>query len=149
MMAQRHSFAVVYSQYNEHYVHGLLDNFKRELSNISPNTHLAVYEVPGAFEIPLMVNEVAARGGVEAIVALGLILKGETDHAEFIGSAVTKALMDCSLRHKIPVVHEVLLVDDELQAEKRCLDPVHNRGVEAARAALRISQALTDFKARS
>lgn len=149
MMTQRHSFAVVISLYNEHYVQGLLENFKREMAMISPNANLAIHEVPGAFEIPLMVHEIAAGGDVEAIVALGLILRGQTAHADFIGNAVTQALMEVSLRFKIPVVHEVLLVDHELQAQERCLDPAANRGAEAARAALRMSQALAEFRARA
>ena len=148
-MIQRHSYAVVLSQYNETYVRGLLEHLKLEMSIISPNASLTVYEVPGAFEIPLMVNEVASHGGVEAIIALGVILKGETDHADLIGAAVTQALLDCSLKYRIPVVHEVLLLADEAQAKKRCLDTEHNRGVEAARAALKISQALGELKARS
>ncbi len=145
---QRRSFAIVASQYNETYVRALVDHATRELGVIVPNAHVSTYEVPGAFEIPLVVQEIAALGGFDAIIALGVIIRGQTAHADLIGKAVTDALLDAGLRYRLPVIHEVLLLENEEQAKARCLEPDLNRGTEAARIAARMVQVLGELKSR-
>jgi 6,7-dimethyl-8-ribityllumazine synthase len=147
-MHQRHAFAIVASQYNPEYVKGLVDHAMQELDALSPGATITTHEVPGAFEIPLVVQEVAARGGVEAIIALGVIIRGETEHADLIGQAVTSALLDAGLRYRIPVVHEVLLLDNEEQARARTLGTELNRGTEAARVAVAMAQKMIELKPR-
>ena len=71
-----------------------------------------------------------------------LIIDGETAHARLIADAVTRSLLDISLQHGIPVIHEVLLVANEDQARRRCLESDINRGIEAARAAVAASLSL-------
>ncbi len=148
-MTQRRAFAIVASQYNYEYVQGLLENARRELGVVSPGATIAQYEVPGAFEIPLIVQEIAAHGGIDAILALGVIIEGQTQHARLVAEVVTDSLMRLALHYKVPVIHEVLLVADEAQARARCLEPELNRGVEAARAAVRISQVFQETKKRN
>jgi len=147
-MQQRRSFAIVASQFNPEYVKGLVDHAIRELEKESPGAIVTTYEVPGAFEIPLIVQEIAARGGIEAIIALGVIIRGETDHADLIGKAVTHSLLDAGLRYRLPVVHEVLLVDNEEQARARTLETELNRGTDAARVAVKMAKTMADFKTR-
>ena len=147
-MHQRHTVAIVASQYNPEYVKGLVDHASRELEALSPGISVPIYEVPGAFEIPLVVQEIATRGGVEAIIALGVIIRGETEHADLIGTAVTHALLDAGLRYRLPVVHEVLLLDSEEHARARTLETQLNRGTEAARVALKMAQTVADLKNR-
>ncbi|MGC3990258.1 MAG: 6,7-dimethyl-8-ribityllumazine synthase [Chthoniobacteraceae bacterium] len=145
----RRSIAVVSSQYNDEFVQGLVSNFEEEIGAVAPGTHIHKYEVPGSFEIPLMVQELASYGGFDAIIAFGLIIQGETKHAELIGSAVTQALMTTSLQHRVPVIHEVLLVKDEEQARARCLGKDLNRGIEAARATAQMIQSFSEVRNRS
>lgn len=142
---QRCSFAIVASQYNADYVRGLIDHVKSELEVISPGAPVALYEVPGAFEIPLIVREVAARGGIDAILALGVIIEGQTGHARLIAQAVTDALQRLAIEYRVPVIHEVLLVRDEAQARARCLGDELNRGIEAARTAVKMARIFHDM----
>lgn len=141
----RRTFAIVASQYNPEYVKGLVDSVQRELEIIAPKSYVLIYEVPGAFEIPVVLQELAAKGGFDALIALGVIIKGQTDHAELIGRSVTDSLQNIALRFRVPVIHEVLLVDTEEHARARTLGD-HNRGVEAARAAMRVSEVMGQVK---
>lgn len=147
IFTSRRSFAIVASQYNQEYVKGLIDAVQRELGVIAPKSAVSLVEVPGAFEIPVVLQEVAARGGVDAIIALGVIIKGETAHADLIGRTVTDSLQNIALRFRIPVIHEVLLVENEEQARARTLRETQNRGTEAARAALHVAESMSAVKA--
>lgn len=146
-MGQRRTFAIVASEYNGEFVRGLVEHARHELEAISPSFSVLHYEVPGAFEIPLVVQEVATRGGIDAIIALGVIIEGETQHASLIASAITQSLLQISLAQHLPVIHEVLLVKNAEQARVRCLGEEINRGTEAARTAARVVQALNQLRA--
>ena len=145
---QRRSVAIVASQYNSEFVEGLSSHAQRELALLLPDGAIQQFLAPGAFEIPLLVQEVAERGSFSAIIALGVIIQGETQHARLIAEAVTHALLDLSLRHRVPVIHEVLLLDNEEQARVRCLEETINRGTEAARAAVRAIQSVSETRGR-
>ncbi len=147
-MVQRRTIAIVASQYHPTYVNALVENAKRELEVIAPGSNVSVWEVPGALEIPLVVQELAAREGHDAIIALGVIIEGETAHAALIASAITDSLHRISLTHRVPVVHEVLLLKNEAQARVRCLEPELNRGIEAARIAVRMVQVMAGLPRR-
>ncbi|MGE3311078.1 MAG: 6,7-dimethyl-8-ribityllumazine synthase [Limisphaerales bacterium] len=125
---------VVASEYNRKHVDSLLDGALGVLRDAG--AEVDVVRVPGAFEIPLVAEILAGGGQCQAVLCLGVIIRGETAHADLVGESVTGALMEIGLRHRIPVIHEVLLVADTAQADVRCLQPEHNRGVEAAGTAL-------------
>lgn len=142
-------FALIASQYNALYVQGLVDHAATEIMAVMPAANLQLFQVPGAWEIPIVAQELALRteGKVDVILALGVIIQGETGHADHLGRSVTDALQRIALRARVPVIHQVLSVKDEAQAKVRCLDKKHNRGTEAARAALDIVQLMAELKA--
>jgi 6,7-dimethyl-8-ribityllumazine synthase len=74
------------------------------------------------------------------VIALGVILRGATEHGDLVGASVTDALQRMSVAHCTPIVHEVLLLDNEDQARERCLGDRINRGTEAARVAVNMVQ---------
>jgi 6,7-dimethyl-8-ribityllumazine synthase len=139
------SFAIVASRYNARYVDGMLNAAARELKRAGAKVQIV--RVPGAYEIPVVAAKLSAlRPQPAAILCLGVILRGETTHAQHIGEAVSQALMQIQITHGVPVIHEVLLLENKQQAEVRCLDPKHNRGLEAAQTALEMARVLAAIK---
>jgi 6,7-dimethyl-8-ribityllumazine synthase len=136
-------FAVVASRYNARYVDSMLRAARRELRAAGAEA-VDVVRVPGAFEVPVVAARLARRrtAPYDAILCLGVILRGETVHAEHIGRAVTGALMRLQVETERPLVHEVLLLENTAQARRRCLDSEHNRGREAAQTAIEMARAL-------
>ena len=147
-------FVIVASQYNDRYVDSMLQAAKAELEGAGAR-NVRVVRVPGAYEVPVVAARLARGGSTRAarfkrhvvppsaIICLGVILRGETVHAAHIGDAVSRALMDIQLKYEVPVIHEVLLFENEEQARARCLDPKRNRGREAAQTALAMAQVMS------
>jgi len=133
-------FVVVASRYNARFVDGMLEAAVSTFQAAGVPT-VEVFRVPGAWEIPVAAAAVVRRPGVrpDAVICLGLILQGETSHAQHIGDCVSDALMRLSVKQGVPIIHEVLSVNTEAQAEARCLDPRTNRGAEAALTALEMA----------
>ena len=82
-------FAIVASRFNGQYVQGLVDHATGELKSLSPAAVVSLHQVPGAFEIPVVVRELALQKKADAILALGVILQGKTSHAQNLARSVT------------------------------------------------------------
>lgn len=138
--------AIVASEYNRRYVDGMLRAARVHLNEAGAGYE--VVRVPGAFEIPVAAAALAQRekGRPAAILCLGVIWQGETDHAQHIGESVTRALMDLQVSTGVPCVHEVLTVRTEEQARARCLEVEMNRGLEAARTAVLMARVLARIR---
>ncbi len=145
-------FAIIASRYNTQYVDAMLRAARAELKRAGAG-QIRVIRVPGAYEIPVVAARLArgasARNSdappgaaLSAIICLGVILRGETVHAAHIGEAVSRALMDIQVRYELPIIHEVLLLENEAQARARCLGRKHNRGAEAAQTALQMANVM-------
>lgn len=146
LISVKRGFVLVASQFNAKYVQGMVTHCTNELRTLSPASNVALHLVPGAFEIPVVVREVALKKNADAIIALGVILEGETAHAHFLGQTVTNALQQISLEYGLPVIHAVLSLKDETQARERCLGDKINRGTEAARAAYEMANLIAELR---
>jgi 6,7-dimethyl-8-ribityllumazine synthase len=144
---EAHHFAIVASLFNGQYVQGLIDHATDELKLLSPAAAVSLHQVPGAFEIPIVVRELALQKRADAILALGVILQGKTSHAQNLARSVTDALQLIALELGIPVINAVLSLESEAQARARCLGSKINRGTEAARAAVKIAGVMRDLRA--
>ena len=138
-------FAIVASTYNARYVDVMLRAAKAEL--LRAGGSVQIVRVPGAYEIPVITVRLARAKKFSAIICLGVILRGATTHAQHIGEAVSNALVQIQLQHEIPVIHEVLLLENEQQAKERCLSKTHNRGTEAAQTALEMARVMKSLRA--
>ena len=143
------SFAIVASQYNNTYVQPLVEFATAEINELEPGAHVSLVRVPGSFEIPLAVKLVAMQRKFDVILALGVVLQGETAHAELIARSITGALMNLALEFSVPVIHEVLFLQNEEQAKARCLGANFNRGIEAARAAVAIARTVKELSSKA
>ena len=134
-------FAVVASKYNARFVDAMLRAAKTEI--LRAGGQVQIVRVPGAYEIPVVAAKLARSQKFSAILCLGVILRGATTHAQHIGEAVSNALVQIQIQHEVPVIHEVLLLENEQQAVQRCLDKKHNRGTEAAQTALEMARVMS------
>jgi 6,7-dimethyl-8-ribityllumazine synthase len=137
---------IVASKYNEKFTDALVENTIEELGTLIPLARIDLIRVPGAFEIPAAVAILIDRKEFNCVIALGLIIRGDTHHADLIGASVTNALQTIAIENKIPVIHEVLLVENEKQAYARCIASSKNRGREAARAAASIVDVFSNIE---
>ena len=135
--------AIVRSLFNASVVDGLLAGASHELLELGLDPEaLTVLDVPGAFELPLAARAAAESGRFDAIVALGAVVRGETDHYEHIARTAAAGLAEVSLRWGVPVGFGVLTVTDGAQALARSAPGPGNKGAEAARAAIAMVQLL-------
>ena len=144
----RRTFHIVASRFNAQYVDGLIDHVTEELRALVPHGAISLHRVPGSFEIPVVAREIAFQNKADAIIACGVILQGETNHAQNLSRSVTDALQRIAMERGVPVINAVLSFDNENQARARCLENKINRGTEAARAAVEIANVLSDIRSK-
>jgi 6,7-dimethyl-8-ribityllumazine synthase len=137
LVAGQARFCLVVSRWNAFVVEslerGAIDALLRHGASESD---LTLVRVPGAFEMPLAIERIAAKGGYDAIVALGAVIRGGTPHFEYVAGECVKGMAQVSLKHGIPVAFGVLTVDSIEQAIERAGTKAGNKGAEAALSAL-------------
>lgn len=141
--------AIVRSAFNDGIVEGLVDGAMAALreAGVTPG-QVQVFEAPGAFELPLAASAAARTKRFDAIVALGAVIRGDTDHYEHICRAATDGLARVALDTGVPVGFGVLTAHNEEQARARSRPGPENKGAEAARAALAMAETLRSMRRR-
>ena len=114
-------------------VEGATDTLKR---HGVPEASITLVKVPGAYELPLAARRVAALGNVDAIIALGAVIRGSTPHFNYVAGECSSGLARVSLDHEIPVAFGVLTTDTIEQAVERAGTKAGNKGADAAMTAL-------------
>lgn len=131
-------FALVVSRFNQGVTQKLLDGAQRILKERrlpEPEVHW----VPGAYELAYAAHELAKTGRFDAIVALGCVLKGKTDHNRYISEAAAHGLLQASLATGVPITFGVLTPDTMKQAAERSGNNSANKGMEATEAAIEMA----------
>jgi len=136
------NYGIVYTSWNQEIVSSLLENTTKELLSLGVNkNNISVMEVPGAFEIPLASKSLASN--VDAVIALGAIVKGDTPHFDFIASSCAHGIVQASLEEKKPIIFGVLTTNNEEQALERSDANRGNKGAEFARSAMQMIETLS------
>jgi len=129
--------AIVVGRFNGFIVESLLlaavDTLQR--AGIKPSD-ITVSHVPGAFEMPLVVQKYAVSGKFDAIIGIGAVIRGSTPHFDFVAGENASALSSLALAHSIPVVNAVLTTDTIEQAIERAGTKAGNKGADAAMVAM-------------
>jgi 6,7-dimethyl-8-ribityllumazine synthase len=100
---------------------------------------VALYRAPGAFELPQLARRVVARGGIDAVICLGAVIRGATPHFEHVAGAAARGIADVAAGATIPVVFGVLTTDTIEQAMERAGIKAGNKGFDAALAAIELA----------
>jgi 6,7-dimethyl-8-ribityllumazine synthase len=137
LRVQNARFCLVVARFNSFVVESLLagaiDTLKRHGAE---DADLTLVRVPGAFEMPLAVERLAAKGGYDAILAIGAVIRGGTPHFEYVAGECVKGIAQVSLKYGVPVAFGVLTVDSIEQAIERAGTKAGNKGAEAAMSAI-------------
>jgi 6,7-dimethyl-8-ribityllumazine synthase len=142
--------AVLHSAFNASVVSGLVDGCVAALHAMAVATRdVQIIEVPGAFELPVAANAAARSGRFDAIVALGAVIRGETDHYEHVARAAVAGLASVALATGVPVALGVLTVTNPEHARQRAAAGPDNKGAEAAAADVATARSLRQIGPRS
>jgi 6,7-dimethyl-8-ribityllumazine synthase len=138
--------ALLVSRFNSFIVESLLSGAIDTLKRHGAEDHdLQIVRVPGAFEMPLAAQRLAASQRYDAIIALGAVIRGGTPHFEYVAGECTKGLATVSMQYDVPVAFGVLTVDSIEQAIERAGTKAGNKGAEAAMSAIEMINVLREI----
>lgn len=133
-------FCIILSRFNDFIgsklLAGAIDELERH--GLNPD-NIDVVKVPGAFEIPITALKYAQTGKYNAIITLGAVIKGSTPHFDYVSAEVSKGVAQVSLQTQVPVIFGVLTTDNIEQAIERAGTKAGNKGSDAARTAIEMS----------
>jgi 6,7-dimethyl-8-ribityllumazine synthase len=139
---------IVVSEWNENITLNLLKGSKETLiENGVKESNILVRFVPGAFELPLAARYLIDMTDVDAVIAIGSVIQGETKHFDFVCQGVTSGIMEVSLESNVPVIFCVLTDENMQQAIDRSGGKHGNKGVECAVACLKMIELKNSFEA--
>ncbi|MFP4069107.1 MAG: 6,7-dimethyl-8-ribityllumazine synthase [Verrucomicrobiota bacterium] len=130
--------AVAAARFNEALVDALLADAKATLESAGAEAPV-VERVPGSAELPYAASLLAETGDFDAIIVLGVVIAGDTDHHRIIGDSTAVALQELSILRQVPLINGILIVNSRAQAEARCTGDIR-RGREFAESALAMAQ---------
>jgi 6,7-dimethyl-8-ribityllumazine synthase len=133
------TFAIVVARFNSAITEKLLEGAREALQKAGAAGQ-QVFHVPGAFELPLAAMKLARRGGFNAIIALGAVVRGDTPHFEYVAGEAARGLQRVALDTGVPVAFGVLTTDTMEQAEARAGGAAGNKGFDAAMTAIEMAR---------
>lgn len=143
--ASKMTFGVVVSDWNKEITHALYEGcFDTLIKHGVKEENIHTIQVPGTFELPVAAKIIASRERLDAVVCIGCVIKGETDHDKYINTAVANALANLSIASGKPMIFGVLTPNTEAQAKDRAGGKYGNKGVEAAVTAIRMAALKND-----
>ncbi|MDO4250781.1 MAG: 6,7-dimethyl-8-ribityllumazine synthase [Moraxella sp.] len=107
--------------------------------------NITIVRVPGAFELPLIAKKMAQKGGYDALIVLGAVIRGSTPHFDFVANESAKGLAQVSLSFELPVINGILTTDNIEQAIERAGTKAGNKGYDAGMTALEMISILNSL----
>ncbi|HEV2912166.1 MAG TPA: 6,7-dimethyl-8-ribityllumazine synthase [Pyrinomonadaceae bacterium] len=139
LKAEGFRFALVASRWNDFLTSRLVEGALDALERLGADEKaVALFKVPGSFEIPLLARKLAASARYDAIICLGTIIRGQTPHFEYIAGEVTKGIAQAGMETGVPVVYGIVTADTLEQAIDRAGVKAGNKGFEAAMSAVEL-----------
>ncbi len=139
MSAEGFRFAIVVSRWNDFLTSKLLDGALDALSGTGADENsIEIFKVPGSFELPLTALKAAQSGDFDVVIAIGVVIRGETPHFDYVAGQAASGIAQASLQTGIPVVFGVVTADTVEQAINRSGVKSGNKGYEAAMSAVEI-----------
>ncbi len=147
LVGQGLRFGIVVSRFNEFITGKLLTGAENALyrHGVSEDA-VEIAWVPGAFEIPLVADRMAASGRYDAVIALGAVIRGATAHFDYVAGEVAKGVSGAALKNGLPVIFGVITVDTIEQAIERAGTKSGNKGWEAAVTAIEMANLMRELK---
>ncbi|MEW7973421.1 MAG: 6,7-dimethyl-8-ribityllumazine synthase [Candidatus Thiodiazotropha endolucinida] len=137
MTVENARFCLVVARFNSFIVESLLDGAVDTLKRHGASEDdITLVRVPGAFEMPLALEKLAAKGEYDAIIALGAVIRGGTPHFDYVAGECVKGMAQVTLKHEVPIAFGVLTVDTIEQAIERAGTKAGNKGAEATLSAI-------------
>jgi 6,7-dimethyl-8-ribityllumazine synthase len=133
------NFAILVARFNGAITDKLLAGAREAFTECGAKGQQVFY-VPGAFELPFAAKKLAGRGGFDAIVALGAVIRGDTPHFDYVAGEAARGLQQVGLETGVPVIFGVLTTDNWEQAEARAGGVAGNKGFDAAMTAIEMAQ---------
>lgn len=131
---------IIVSRFNEFITSKLLSGALDALDRHGvSNEDMDVAWVPGAFEIPMAAQKMAASGKYDAVICLGAVIRGATPHFDYVAAEVSKGIANVGLKTGLPVIFGVITTDTIEQAIERAGTRIGNKGVEASEAAIEMA----------
>lgn len=138
--AKQLRFGIVVSEWNSEITEGLFNGAQKALVDCGASEENIIrWNVPGSFELPFGCKKMLVSEKVDAVIAIGSVIQGETKHFDFVCSATAQGIMDLNLQYDVPVVFCVLTDNTLQQAQDRSGGKHGNKGVEAAIAAIKMA----------
>jgi 6,7-dimethyl-8-ribityllumazine synthase len=140
LVADDHRFAIVVSRFNEFVTESMLDGALDTLDRHGVDLDtVTIVHVPGSLEIPVAAQKCARSGDYDAVICVGAVIRGATDHFDYVCSGVSSGTMQAALDTEVPVIFGVITTDTIEQAIERAGTKAGNKGSDAAAAALEMA----------
>jgi 6,7-dimethyl-8-ribityllumazine synthase len=139
LSAKGFRFAIVASRWHDSIVARLITGARDGLEELSADEGaVEIFRVPGSFEIPLCALKAAESGTFDAVICLGVIIRGETPHFDYIAAQTARGIGEASLKTGVPLLFGIITADNIDQAIDRAGEKLNNKGYESARAAVEL-----------
>tara|TARA_B100001758_G_C17775464_1_gene287147 strand:- start:44 stop:493 length:450 start_codon:yes stop_codon:yes gene_type:complete len=135
-----------YKELTDQLLQGVNSEVIKPKNKLHDDSIITIIKVPGAFEIPGMVNQILNNKNPDLIITLGVLIKGETNHFEYISDSVTHSISKLTISSSVPIIFGVITALNYEQASERALVSRKNKGAELMRSGLKMLKLYDQYK---